>query len=380
MSATKKKLRTEELEDLLKVISQAKIMWESTFDAIRDPVLIINKGYVIERANLAAADAASVKITKIIGQKCYEVLAKRNSPCSGCPLPQTLLGKPSSKTIENFLEGRDYQISSYPLQAQVIHHYRDVTEERRLQKRIVQNEKMAAIGMLAGGVAHEINNPLAGILAFTQILRHSLPETNVAQPDLKEIEEAAKRCKKIVEDLLLFARTPLTEDLHPVDLVETIERLLPLLRLQLQQSSPKKVEIETFYQSPLHLVMGSSPRLQQVFLNLIQNAAQSMEEGGKIEIRVLMSSAIPTDIMVEIQDEGCGIKKEHLPKIFDPFFTTKRVGEGTGLGLSISYSIVQDHRGRIEVKSLPGRGSLFRVLLPTLPLQTHQKGTPHELE
>lgn len=354
----------EELKSLFQVVEKGKTTWEATFDAIRDPVLIIRRDYRIERANVAAGEKAGVEIRRMIGRRCYEVFAGRKGVCPRCPLEATL-GARASRTveIEKLRPETDFQVSSYPLPladgGQVVHHYRDVTEEKFLQKKLIQSEKMAAIGTLAGGVAHEINNPLGGILAFTQLIKAETPAESPIHGDLCEIEEAAKRCKKIVEDLLSFSRPSVGLETSPQDVNGLIEKLLPLLRLNLRESS---ITIHTDYGRKLPRVVGEASRLQQVFLNLIQNAAEAMKGGGEIRLRT-QANGSRREISVEVEDSGPGINPEVLPRIFDPFFTTKGI-VGTGLGLSICDTIVRDHRGRIEVETKVGQGTCFRVVLP----------------
>ncbi|MBI2981985.1 MAG: PAS domain-containing protein [Deltaproteobacteria bacterium] len=355
------------LKALFQVVERGKLTWEATFDAIRDPVMIITGDYRIERANLAAGETANQKIVTMIGRHCYEVFAGRASVCPRCPLAETLeRNHPHSIEVEKLRKETDFQVNSYPLPLEsggvkrVVHHYRDVTAERLLQRQLVQSEKMAAIGMLAGGVAHEINNPLGGVLAFTQLLKSELAPENPAQDDLKEIEEAAVRCKKIVSDLLSFSRPSAGRDRVPQDINGLVERVMPMLRLHLREA---QVMIKTEYGKNLPPVLGDASRLQQVFMNLIRNAAEAMKEGGAVTIRTRLSPDSSSEFAVEFEDTGHGINPQDLDHIFDPFFTTKG-HKGTGLGLSICDSIIHDHHGRIEVRSELGKGSLFRVLLP----------------
>lgn len=346
-------------------------MWEATFDAIRDPVIIIGEDYRILRANLATARRTDKRIHDLVGQSCYVSFAGRDHVCPGCPLQKTLFTrKPHTVEIERMRQDGDFHVASYPMYApsgmmgeapMVVHHYHDVTEEKNLQRKLIQSEKMGVIGMLAGGVAHEINNPLAGILAFAQILRRELADRPEAVTDLGEIEEAAKRCKKIVEDLLSFAR-PGTGDFQDVSLTEALDRILPLARLNLRHLG---IELQTHYEQT-RPVRANAARLQQVFLNLINNAAQAQasmtKSGGTVFVSVKPGPG-RQNASVEVRDQGGGIRKEDLGKIFDPFYTTK-AREGTGLGLSICYSIIAEHGGKIEVESEYGKGSLFRVVLP----------------
>lgn len=320
---------------------------------------------------MAAALRSGHQIKELIDKKCFRVFASRSDVCPHCPLKKTFqTGSHQYAEIDQLMPEGDFTVSSYPVNQPdplVVHHYRDVTEERRLQHKLIQSEKMAAIGMLAGGVAHEINNPLAGILAFTQILKSELPEGET-RTDLGEIEAAAKRCKKIVEDLLAFSRPHGQSDLQTMSLPETIDQILPLSKLNLRH---RNVTLETLYEVGLPAVRGSVARLQQVFLNLINNAAQAMASGGQVTLRVFSDRA-QGQIVAEVLDHGSGIKKEFVDRIFDPFFSTKEHGEGTGLGLSICYSIVQEHGGKIEVESEEGRGSIFRVILPVNPPEAEE--------
>ncbi|HEX5037691.1 MAG TPA: ATP-binding protein [bacterium] len=367
---SKKPENIRKLQKLFSIVERGKFLWESTFDAIRDPVLLIGRDYRIARANVAAAERSGRPIRSLVGGRCYEVFAGRKAICPHCPLEETLRsGLPKVVEIDGMMEDGDFIVNSYPLKKGrskppssegplAVHHYRDVTEEKRLQRKLIQSEKMAAIGMLAGGVAHEINNPLAGILAFAQLLKNELNNPE-AQGDLNEIEQAAKRCKKIVEDLLMFARPHGETELKEFSLVDALDQILPLAKLNLKH---RNVSMTTEYEAGLPPVKGNSARLQQVFLNLINNAAQSMEKGGDVGVRIF-PGAKGSQAVVEVRDQGCGIRKEDMAKIFDPFYTTKG-REGTGLGLSICYSIISDHAGKLEVESEPGVGSVFRVILP----------------
>ena len=370
--ATRSKKKSPDLKKLRRlfgIVERGKYMWEATFDAIRDPVMIIDSKYRIARANVAAAERCGRSIRDLVGKKCYETFARRKKICPHCPLAETFrTGKPRAVEIASLMTEGDFTVSSYPMfiksgskKLQAVHHYHDVTEERRLQRKLIQSEKMAAIGMLAGGVAHEINNPLAGILAFTQLLKHEFPNGEATE-DLNEIEEAARRCKKIVQDLLTFARPHGESRLQSISLVDTVEQIFPLARLNLHH---RNVTLETDYGENLPPIRGNSPRLQQVFLNLINNAAQSMGPGGggRVIVRIRRDDS-GRQVLAEVIDHGVGIKREHLGNIFDPFFSTKENNEGTGLGLSICYSIVAEHGGKIEVESEEGQGSVFRVSLP----------------
>jgi two-component system NtrC family sensor kinase len=356
-----------ELKQLLEVVERAKQMWQATFDAIRDPVAIISGGFDIERANLSTARTANLDIKEMIGKKCYRMFAGRTKICDACPLINAIdENKPLSIKLGNQIHKRDFEASAFPYPGgevkslAAVVHYRDITEERRLQQELIQQEKMAAIGMLAGGVAHEINNPLGGILAFAQLIMRELKEGDPLKPDIAEIEHAAVRCKKIVADLLDFSRASSGKEKQWVDVNLLIEKIVPFIKAEIKSYN---VELQLNLAKNLPAVYGDANRLQQVFLNLLTNACQSMEKGGKLSVA---THADKINVNVEVGDTGCGIVPDHMFKIFDPFFTTKQPGKGTGLGLSISYRIVKEHDGTIEVESDPGRGSVFTVCLPVV--------------
>lgn len=357
--------RLNELQQLLEVIERAKQMWQATFDAIRDPVAIISEDFDIERGNLAISSIAEVDIKEMIGKKCYKVFAGRNKVCDGCPLTQAIeKNHVAISKLDNQVHRLDFEASAHPYpggpersKAAVVH-YRNITEERRLQQELIQQEKMAAIGMLAGGVAHEINNPLGGILAFTQLIMRELKQEDPMRSDMEEIERAAVRCKKIVADLLDFSRASSGRERQPVDMNFLIEKIVPFIKTELKSLN---IELVLDLNKGLPKVIGDANRLQQVFLNLLTNACHSMDRGGRLIVSTFRKNG---DLCVGFRDNGCGIAKENLPRIFDPFFTTKGPGKGTGLGLSISYRIIKEHDGSIDVESEPGKGTLFTVRLP----------------
>lgn len=361
--------KIQSLEALVETISRGKYMWEATFDAISNPVMIVSPDYVIQRANRAAAKASAIDVRKMAGSKCYEALAGRTAPCPGCPMPETIKTQQSHfNTLDPFPKSdKEYQANAYALEPsgaeeQVVLYYRDMTEEKKLHRQLLQNEKMAAIGMLAGGVAHEINNPLGGILAFAQLAMRDLPPDHPTQEDLKEIEEAALRCKRIVQDLLNFSRQNKDEMMGPVQLNDVLKKMAPLIQVQARTN---QIEVAYELAPELPLIQGSFHKLQQVFLNLVTNGYQAMAKGGRLVLSTSLSAAT-NRVTAAVSDTGPGIAEENLKKIFDPYFTTKGQGEGTGLGLSITYSIVREHGGEIEVKSKAGSGTTFHLSFPVM--------------
>ncbi len=356
------------LEALFDAVERAKYIWESTFDAIINPVAIVDREYRIQRANIAFAQAVGEDVRKLTGQICYRVFARQDRPCKGCPLSYAWQEHPSiSSALEKFSDDREYQATGFHLKGNkndldlFIIQYRDIGQERFLQAKLIQSEKMAAIGLLSGGIAHEINNPLGGILAFAQLALRQVQEGDQVYEDLKEIETSALRCKKIVENLLEFSRQSISEEREKIDLRQVIEKVLPLLRVQVKEVNAHLL-IDT--EAETSQVLANVNQLEQVLLNLTTNACHALSPGGEILIKVTQSDA--QWVQIDFSDNGRGIKKEHLPRIFDTFFTTKNPNIGTGLGLSITYNIIQDHGGKLEVESRENRGTTFHIFLPAI--------------
>jgi PAS domain S-box-containing protein len=264
-------------------------------------------------------------------------------------------------------ETRTYRISKIPMRlddgavTHVITVGEDVTEWREAQERFSQAEKLAAIGTLAAGVMHEINNPLATIAACAEGLECSLADV---PPSLREgfqlIQSEVQRCKGITDSLLDFSR-PSASDKTMVDVNDAIERTLFILK---HHTRFKKLTVRLDLDRSLGAVVrANEEQLVQVFMSLLLNAMDAMREQGTVELRTKWGEDATT-VLAEVIDHGEGIRRADLPKIFEPFFTTKAPGRGTGLGLSICYAIVAEHDGRIEVDSTPGEGSVFRILLP----------------
>jgi len=352
---------------------ERKEEWQKTFDAIFDPVALVNKHYDIIRANLSYSQISGIKIQSLVGKKCYEVFQKRKTPCEGCLLSQTLQKKkPAQFELKSTAQDTFYATSSFPLEVDnqelAVLYYRNQGEEKRLRDQLLQAEKMAEIGILAGSVAHEINNPLGGILAFTQILLSEVPKDSTFYQDLKEMEEATLRSKEIVENLLYFSRISREEDLEAIDLISVIEKALTLVNLKIRH---KNITIEKHFQktSPSTKIFGDFNQLVQVFLNIFQNSIQAILENGKAKKEGKIELWVEHEedqkqVLVKIRDNGKGIEAEHLTNIFNPFFTTKNKTEHPGLGLSVSYQIIKNHHGKISVESEPDKGTTFIILLP----------------
>jgi len=233
----------------------------------------------------------------------------------------------------------------------------DITERADLERRLVQADKLSSIGLLAAGVAHEVNTPLAVISTYAQMLAKQVAGDEQKSRMLDKIAKQTFRASEIVNSLLNFSRTSTTE-VGRVDLNRVVQETLSLLEHQLLKAG---IQVETRLEPALHSVDGNGGKLQQVLLNLVINARDAMESGGTLKITTANDGGL---VSIDVADTGHGISPEHLPRIYDPFFTTKAARKGTGLGLSVTYGIVQEHGGTIEVFARPEGGSRFRVELP----------------
>lgn len=228
------------------------------------------------------------------------------------------------------------------------------------QEQLIRAEKLTSLGQLAASIAHEINNPLAGVLVYTQLLSKKVTgdafKKEEALSNLSKMETEISRCSRIIRNLLDFARQK-EPTLRLVDVNQVIEQVLSMVGHQAQMQN---VEVVQEFSPSLPKVVADFDQLQQIFTNLALNAIQAMPEGGELTVR---SSAVDSEVRVDVQDTGCGISKENMGKLFTPFFTTKVKGKGVGLGLAVVHGIIERHKGRIEVQSDVGEGTTFSVYL-----------------
>lgn len=348
------------------------------FDTIPAGIYIINLKYQLVAVNMARAQKSGLQksedIPPLIGRICYEALVGRDSPCPGCKVLETLYaGRNTTRTErrwENEEEPTEWEISSYPITdeenqtVQAILLEQNVTEKRRLEATLAQSEKLAAVGQLAAGVAHEINNPLTAIIANAQLLQREISGQSSLQgkEDIDEsldlILRAGARAIQVVRNLLNFARKEKYE-LKLVDVNDNIREALGLLNHEIMQRS-----IQLFFEPAkgLPTISASANHLQGVWLNLMINAMDSLENGqGTIRIHTMQNG---NNILVKVTDTGKGIPAERMSRIFEPFYTTKAPNRGTGLGLSVCHRIVKQHGGHILVDSHVDVGTEFTVVLP----------------
>jgi signal transduction histidine kinase len=271
--------------------------------------------------------------------------------------------QPASSIMKISEKDATLRVFSYPILDEkrnlvsVIEYVRDITEEQRLQEQLIQSEKLAGIGILASGVAHEINNPLSGIIGMAEI---SLEEEDASKNRnyLMDILSCSQRISEIVKGLRTYSRIARKREQRLVDINEVLEESLKMCRLA---TKTNQVEVIKRFQ-PLEKVEANLGELQQVFTNLITNAFQAMNgKGGRL---TLSTRSLKDAVEAKVSDNGMGIPQKYLNQIFDPFFTTKTLGEGTGLGLNIVYRIVTKYEGTIDVESKENVGTTFTIKFP----------------
>lgn len=347
-----------------KKIRESKMNLEAIFDSIRDRLSIQSPDFQILRVNKTVLETHHANYEELIGRKCYEAYYQRSLPCEKCPLSVTIKTKQPASSILKVLEGdASLRIFSYPILDEkgnlisVIEYIRDITEEQRLQEQLIQSEKLAGIGILASGVAHEINNPLSGIIGMAEIALGEEEESK-NKPYLLDILRCGQRINEIVKGLRSYYKTVKKEEQSLVDINEVLEDSLKMVRLAIKNGA---VEVVKRFQ-PVEKIETNVGEIQHIFTHLITNAFQAMDEkGGKL---ILSTRSLKNGVEVKVSDNGVGIPQKYLNHIFNPFFTTKKPGEGTGLGLNIVYRIVTKYEGTIEVESKEGVGTTFTVKFP----------------
>jgi len=350
-------------------IDRERRMTARIIDSLPVGLYVIDREYRISVWNTKRETGMQgVSRDDAIGRTIFEILHRQPASVLRREFDEVFTtGRLQTFQMESRASGelRTYRLSKIPMRlddgpvTHVITVGEDVTEWREAQERITQAEKLAAIGTLAAGVMHEINNPLATIAACAESLELSIADQPPALQDgLRLIQSEVARCKGITDSLLDFSR-PKALDKTLLDVNAAIERTLFVLR---HHSRFKRLTVETHLDPSLGLVLANEEQLVQVFMALLINAMDAMREQGTIELRTRRGDA--GTVVAEVLDHGEGIRRADLPKIFEPFYTTKPPGRGTGLGLSICYAIIAEHGGRIEVDSTPGEGSVFRIVLP----------------
>jgi len=345
-------------------LQQARDYLQAVFDAVGVGISIVDKDLRIIKCNERQKELLVRDIKDIEGRHCYEVYCGIDSPPLICPAIETIERNREVFLKEVTKKGRIFQINTSPLRDRngnitgVIEVSVDITDKKKTEEALYQAEKLAAVGRLAAGIAHELNNPLGNIIGYAKLLLQSGNLGDWEREKLSVIIEQAQKGSDIIRGLLEFShQRPL--ELREVNINNSIERVLSSME-SLFKIGNIRVKKEFNLIPP---VMADEKQIEQVFYNIILNAVQALEgrSEGCIEINTMN---LNSSVQVSIKDNGPGIPKEHLSLIFDPFFTTKPPGKGTGLGLSICSEIIKKHGGSIWVESRPGEGAVFNILLP----------------
>ncbi|HEU4588765.1 MAG TPA: ATP-binding protein [Gemmatimonadales bacterium] len=345
-------------------------------DSLPVGLYVIDREYRVQVWNRRReAGTQGIRRDDVIGRSIFDVLTRQDPAALRDEFERVFTtGAIVQEELEVAVGGetRWYRSTRIPMRLEddaithVITVGEDVTEAKRSQAQMLQGEKLAAIGQLAAGVMHEINNPLATIGACVAAMEGRLgemppPAESSLQEYLKIIDKEVDRCTQIVSGLLDFSR-PKSKAKQATELNAVVEDALFLLK---HHKRFAQLIVTRELDPRLPPVLGNAAQLVQVLMALMLNAVDAMEAGGRLTLRTGRSRVRPDEVYVEVEDTGVGISRAEQGKIFEPFYTTKPPGQGTGLGLSICYGIVQEHRGRIEVESQPGQGATFRVVLPT---------------
>lgn len=345
---------------------------QAVIDGILHPIYTINEKWQLVGINQTKAAELATTPKELVGLSCYQALFQRGRPCDHCRVAGLMADKRARRWSIGWL-GEDHlpqewDVNAYPIPgtetdaARVVVVWQDRTEERRLESSLLQAGKLAAIGQLAAGVAHEINNPLTAINANAQMLQMVIPADDENYESVELIAQAGERAAKVVRGLLDFAR----QAQYEFDATDVNESLRQALGLVTYQFNSAQVQVVTELVDELPTIQASWQHLQSVWLNLLMNARDALQSRPE-ERQVTLVSQLDgggQHVQVIIQDNGRGMSSAELSHIFEPFYTTKAPGQGTGLGLATCHRIIEQHGGEINVASVPGEGTTFIVRLP----------------
>jgi signal transduction histidine kinase/CheY-like chemotaxis protein len=358
---------------------------DAVLDAIPDVIGIQDRHHRMLRYNKAGYEWLKTTPAQSQGKHCFEHIG-RTVPCDECATSQALRSGRPARIVKFVPEwGKWYEVRAYPLKTPqerepqlVIEHLRDITEEKLLEERLRQSEKLETIGRLSGGVAHDLNNLLQPILGYAEIALSSMSIESSLREPLRVILDSAQRSRDIIRKLLAFARRQVLQaEVNGID--RLVQDLGELLRHMLRED----IRLEMSLGAPEVRIKADRAQFEQVLLNLVLNAQDAMPRGGCI---VVATAPVRLDAgrgplppgeyaRLEVRDNGIGIPADIQPRIFEPFFTTKEHGKGTGLGLATVFGTVRQHGGTIEVQSAPGQGSVFTLLFPTTREEPQPKAT-----
>jgi len=354
--------KRKEMDEALKHAAEE---WRRTFDSINDAVCIVSKDFRLLRVNKAFADMYHVEHSQVVGKRCYEVTVEGKEPVEGCPHQETLwTAKPAKSELSINEKGIYVEISTSPIfdekggVAGSVHITRDITEQKKQNERLMSTDRLASLGELAAGTAHEFNNPLTSIIVLSELLMEKGPDE--IREDLTLINTEARRAANVARNLLAFGgkHTPIKQ----LDQINSV--IEDVLELRAYEHKSSNIDVEKHLATGLPEIMADYFQMQQVFMNIIINAEYFMVKTHNKGTLTITTQKENGTVRISFADDGPGITPENLNRIFDPFFTTKEAGKGTGLGLSICHSIVAEHGGQIYVRSELGKGTNIFIELP----------------
>ena len=352
------------------MVRRAKEQWETAFDALSEGIAVVDDEGRVRRSNRALADLLNMPLPNVVGTPLGEALLGKPNALQDLLVATRRGERPAPLVARSERLGRAVRVNVAPIpgaatEQSIVVMVEDVTEQQALETQLVQSEKLAAVGQLVSGVAHELNNPLTSIAGLSEFLLEQKELGKKDRGHLQVIQEQAERAGRIVRNLLTFARKGAAERV-PVDLNDVIRRTLALTSYDLKL---KDIAVERELSGALPDVFGDRHGLQQVVLNLVTNAAHAVAENPRERPReITVSTWFDGQVHLRVADTGPGIPDDIAQSVFTPFFTTKEPGKGTGLGLSITYSIVESHGGQITLEPRgPRGGAAFRVDLPPAP-------------
>ncbi len=357
-----------DLRNVLGTVSRSQKEWQDTFDSITDMISIVDRDFTILRANRAFSKYYGLQPQDVIGKKCYKIIHDGDSPIPNCPHRTTMAERKSSgEEVFDKRTKKMFHIFTFPYNSPEgegiasIHIMRDITDDKEKEMRLIMSERLATLGQMASGIAHEINNPLASIAGCSEGLlsrvRKGQCDMALFESYLGIIQEEVFRCKSITTAMLSFVRKA-TYEKKDIDLAEALDKTIEIIGFQ---GRLKNIEIIRNYHESAPVIRGNEGELRQVILIVITNALDAMQDKGVLTIE---TDSAEGRAIIRISDTGEGIPPEIINRIFDPFFTTKSDKGGTGLGLSIARKIVGNYNGDIEATSTPGKGTTFSITFP----------------
>jgi two-component system NtrC family sensor kinase len=357
---------------LFAIVEQGRREWETAFNALREGIAVIGPGGAIQRANSSLARMAGLPEAELIGRNFRELVFGDTE--SAAALIEAAHEGESPPPVVLRPEGRDrfLRLTIAPLETghdgagSMVALVEDVTEQRSMEAQLFQNEKMAAIGQLVSGVAHELNNPLTSIAGLTELLLERDVGGDAPRQHLRIIHEQAGRAGRIVRNLLTFVRKGTTEQ-SPVDVNDVVARTTMLVAYEIRL---REIELVSDLHPLPAVVMGDPHELQQVLLNLLTNAVHALADlpAGRQRRITIETARVEDRVVLAVRDTGEGVPPELVANLFTPFFTTKPAGQGTGLGLSLSYGLIQAHGGTLAYEEGPDGGAEFTIDLPAADL------------